>query len=187
MTTHPGQALGVSLTTSRGLPVLAVLSTTGMCCTAVRAACSCCGALGGASHCCVPQRRLHFTNAIPAASCCCIHCSQEISTGFFFISVGTRPAPTLHYSLIITCCVRLTIVCSDGRVLLFEAQEDDANVSLRQVLDVKVGEGAIMSLFWSDSRSATADSSHPAANRLLANTRHFLRDRVQCLRAALIV
>jgi hypothetical protein len=130
MTTHPGQALGVSLTTSRGLPVLAVLSTTGMCCTAVHAACSCCGALGGASDCCVPQRRLHFTDAIPAASCCCIHCSQEISAGFFFISVGTRPAPTLYYSLIIVLhsadyCLqrraRLAVRGAGGRCKCFTA------------------------------------------------------------------
>ena len=60
-------------------------------------------------------------------------------------------------------------------MLLFEAQEDDANVSLRQVLDVKVGDGGIMSLFWSkDSPSITADGRNCTANMFAAQHLSFL-------------
>jgi hypothetical protein len=93
----------------------------------------------------------------------------------FFSYQLAQGLPQLSITHSLSCCIRLTIACSDGRVLLFEAQEDDANVSLRQVSDVKVGEGAIMSLFWStDSRSATADGSHPAAYRLAGQHQTFL-------------
>jgi len=95
MITQPGQAIGVSLTTSRGLPVIAVASTDKLCCAQVQLKCKACGTLGaGFNDCCIRERLVPFTNGIPAASCCCICCSHEISAGVFYVAVGTRQART---------------------------------------------------------------------------------------------
>jgi hypothetical protein len=41
-----------------------------------------------------------------------------------------------------------TSLLSDGRVLIFEAQEEKATVSLQRAADFKVGDDAVLSLFW---------------------------------------
>jgi hypothetical protein len=178
MITHPGQALGVSLTISRGLPVLAVLSTNGMSCTAVRAACSRCGALGGASDCCVLQRRLHFTNAVPAASCCCVSCSQEISAGFFYISVGTR-----RYSPIIICFCPLTISCSAmGACCCSRHRKTMQTFRCDRSWMSKLETAELCRYFGQRIRLQQLQTAETARQIcLLPNTCHFLPDRVRCL------
>lgn len=126
MITLPGQALGVSLSSSRGLPVLAVLSDSSLCCAVVRLACKTCGRIGCFSDCCIQERVLRITDPVLASLCCCIRCSHEMSPGHFCVAAGT----------------------SDGRVLIFEAQEEKATVSLQRAADFKVGDDAVLSLFW---------------------------------------
>jgi hypothetical protein len=53
----------------------------------------------------------------------------------------------LHLSMLSFVSLTSTIF-SDGHVLIFEAQKDDAAVSLWQVASFKVGDGAVLSLFW---------------------------------------
>jgi hypothetical protein len=42
-------------------------------------------------------------------------------------------------------------IFSDGHVLIFEAQEHHASVALRQAACFKLGDDAVLSLFWSAS------------------------------------
>jgi hypothetical protein len=57
---------------------------------------------------------------------------------------------------------------SDGRVLIFEAQADDAGTTLRQVASVEVDDDAVVSLCWSAGSISAAGDSECAANRFSA-------------------
>lgn len=107
-------------------------------------------------------------NAVAVACCCCVSCSHDTGGGSFYTAVGTRPAPAPHPHINhfifavqfrffrFFSFLRLCLLCSDGRVLIFEAEEDFAAMSLRHVVSTEAA-GAVISLFWNTNFVSTGD------------------------------
>lgn len=180
MMLHPSQALGVSLTASCCRPVLAVVSSHGVCCTPVCPPCTTCGVFGGLGECCAQERVLRSASAVAVACCCCVSCSHDTGGGSFYTAVGTRPVPpprphiksfSLCIGVSLFSFLRPCSLCSDGRVLMFEAEEDVAAVSLLHVVSTEAA-GAVISLFWSPNFVSAGDMERDASRWAAACARN---------------